>query len=182
MLPSWLDVIRHRPFAVALSALAVACGSPQSSPPQPPAPAAEPAASAAPTAAEGDAGGPAVTSEPATTEPSAGESDPQVALATAKKDGRPALVVFCAKWVAACGEIAHVLVEASVKKTLEERFVVARVDVSNEDDAATKERMKKYNVKGLPFMIVFDRKGKEVARESGYVDAPRVSKLLEKAK
>lgn len=110
------------------------------------------------------------------------ESDPQAAIATAKKEGKPAFVIFCAKWVAACGELAHVLADPGVKKTLDERFVVARVDVSNEDDAATKERMKKYAVKGLPFMLVFDRKGKEVGRESGHLDAGRISKLLERAK
>ena len=109
-------------------------------------------------------------------------SDPAAALAAAKKENKPALVVFCAKWVAACGELSHVLAEPGVKKPLDERFVVARVDVSNEDDATTKERMKRFAVKGLPCMVVFDRKGKEVGRESGSLDAARLAKLLERAK
>jgi thioredoxin-related protein len=58
----------------------------------------------------------------------------------------------------------------------------AAVDVANEDDLAVKEQTKKYKVKGLPSMIVFGRKGKELARERGYVYAGRISKLLERAK
>ena len=42
--------------------------------------------------------------------------------------------------------------------------------------------MKRYAVKGLPCMVVFDRKGKEVAREMSYLDAPRLSKLRDRAK
>lgn len=119
---------------------------------------------------------------PSATAAPSDDVDPDAALAAAKKENKPAFVVFCAKWVAACGELAHVLVDPAVKKTLDERFALVRVDVSNEDDPKTRERMKKYNVKGLPFMAVFDRKGKEVARESSFLDSARMSKLLEKAK
>jgi thiol:disulfide interchange protein len=172
-------------LAVALAALAIACGSPPSSP----APSAQnapatttsaDAPSAAPASAPASASAPAPA--PKAAEPPAGETDLQAALDAAKKENKPAFVVFCAKWVAACGELAHVLAESSVRKTLDERFSVARVDVSNDEDPATKERMKRYNVKGLPLMIVFDRKGKEVARETSNVDAQKLSKLLDKAK
>jgi thiol:disulfide interchange protein len=172
-------------LAVALAALAIACGSPPSSP----APSAQnapatttsaDAPSAAPASAPASASAPAPA--PKAAEPPAGETDLQAALDAAKKENKPAFVVFCATWVAACGELAHVLVDPGVKKALDGRFVVARVDVSNEDDATTKVRMKKYNVNGLPLMLVIDRKGKEVGRENGYLDAARVSKLLDKAK
>jgi thiol:disulfide interchange protein len=161
-----------------LTLLLAACGAPTKT--------ATPApdASAAPSAASvGEAGTPTAEVPPDASAPTTpDETDPQIALATAKKEGKPAFLFACAKWVAACGEVAHVLVEPGVRKTLEERFVVARIDVSNDEDPATKDRMKKYNVKGLPLMIVFDRKGKEVARESGYLDASRIVKLLDKVK
>lgn len=153
-----------------------ACGAPS----KPEAPSATLDSGTADASETSEAGAPHV--EEATPDAGAGESDPQAALATGKKDGKAVFVVFCAKWVAACAELAHVLADAGVRKTLEERFVFARVDVSNEDDPATKERMKQYKVKGLPFMVVFDRKGKEVARETGYLDAGRLSKLLDRAK
>jgi thioredoxin:protein disulfide reductase len=166
-------------LAVALAVLALACGTPPSAPP----PSAEtvPATATAASADPPSATTKAADAEAAPASSPAGETDPQVALETAKKANKPAFIVFCATWVAACSELAHVLVDAGVKKTLDERFVVARVDVSNEDDA-TRERMKKYNVKGLPCLVVFDRKGKEVARESSYLDSSRLSKLLDKAK
>lgn len=168
----------------------VACGA-SSQPATPsPAPDASPVATSATSAASGT---PATTAAekqsepspppPTTAAPASSEDiDLEAALAAAKKQNKPAFVVFCAKWVAACGELAHVLVDPGVKKTLEDRFVVVRVDVSNDDDPKTRERMKKLNVKGLPFMAVFDRKGKEVERESTFLDAARLAKLLEKAK
>jgi hypothetical protein len=171
-----------------LAILVLACGAPTKSETTTPAPEAATASTATsaagPTASEAPvaSSAPPVVDDPPPPGPPAGEDDPQAALATAKKAGKPALFVFCARWVAACGELAHALAEAGVRKALDEKFVVARVDVSDEEAPATKERMKKYDVKGLPFMIVFDRKGKELARESGYLDAGRISKLLERAK
>jgi thiol:disulfide interchange protein len=176
-------VVLRRTSALWTLCLA-ACGTPNK-PEAPPSAPTAPAASVAPDASTTVAEAPKAEPEP---EPGPGprekdgETDPASALATAKKESKPAFLVFCAKWVAACGELSHVLADSAVKKTLDERYVVARVDVSNEDDPATRERMKKFNVKGLPFMIVVDRKGKEVAREQGYLDSSRIAKLLDKAK
>jgi thiol:disulfide interchange protein len=185
--------VRRGVFSVLITIVAAACSSPSRPEPTPPVASTSPAAGGVPgdtSGADGGAGASSATaSTAASTAPSSeptptggGESDPQAALAAAKKDGKATFVVFCAKWVAACAELAHVLLDPGVKKTLDERFVVARVDVSSEDDPTTKDRMQKFKVKGLPFMIAYDRKGKEVARESGAIDATRVSKLLDKAK
>lgn len=176
-----------------LVASAIACGAPSkpdapSSAPDsggaatPSSDAAAAADAAAPVAGDSPDAGTSASASAAGGAGAAGEGDPHAALAAAKAANKPAFIAFCARWVAACGELAHSLAASEVKKTLDERFVVARVDVSNEDDPATKERMKQYKVKGLPFVIVFDRKGKEVARESGILDAARISKLLDKAK
>lgn len=145
---------------LVLAMVVVACSTPKSEPP------AAPVASATPAATEGDARSAA---EPA-------------AKTDSKKDGKRTFLVFCAKWVAACGELAHAVADQRVKNMLDERFVLARVDVTDENDAAAQERMKRYSVKGLPCLIVFDRKGKEVAREVGYLDSQRITKLLERAK
>lgn len=169
-----------------LATFVIACGSPKQADPVSPASSASATASATPSHADAK---PATSSEAApaaseTAQPAqaAQATDPQAALASAKKDGKATLIVFCAKWVAACGELSNTLADGDVQKTLGERFVVARVDATSEDDATTKERMKRYNVKGLPSMIVFDRKGKEVGRESGHVDANKLARLLERAK
>jgi thiol:disulfide interchange protein len=179
----------RRRYLLIFALTSAACSSPSKPDPSPPSTSATPppaTSDAPPVASTTPSASPSASaSVSAVAEPPAapsGESDPQAALATAKKEGKPALLVFCAKWVAACAETSHVLAETTVRKTLDERFVVARVDVSNEDDAATKERMKQFKVKGLPFMIAFDKKGKEVGRESGSIDASRLTKLLDKAK
>lgn len=156
----------------------IACGAPSKAETPPPAADASTSSAGPIVEKQSDALPPSSSAAPASTD----DVDPDAALASAKKESKPAFVVFCAKWVAACGELTHVLVDPGVKKTLDERFVLVRVDVSNEEDPKTRDRMKKYNVKGLPFMAVFDRKGREVARESGLLDSARMTKLLEKAK
>lgn len=172
----------HRPafLAVVFVGLVIACGKPQPPPSAPvtPAPPAEPASPPPSTPPE------TTTKEPAP-DAQAGAAlnvDPQAALATAKKENKPTFIVFCAAWATACRELALVLADSSVKKVLDERFVVARVDATDDEDATTKEWLKQFKVKGLPAMLVFNRKGKEVARAESYISAPEVIKLLEKAK
>jgi thiol:disulfide interchange protein len=174
-----LMLVRVLPIAIVL----VACGAPAPAPSPAPIATASvaPARSATPATAESAIATPAPTSEPPpATKPA--ENDPQAALATAKKEGRATFVVFCAQWAAACKELEHALANGGVKKILDERYVVANVDATDDEDRATRERLKRYNVKGLPLMIVFDRKGKEVARENGYLDAQQLTRLLERTK
>lgn len=60
--------------------------------------------------------------------------------------------------------------------------MAARVDMSDETSATTKQYTKKYEVQGLPLLVVFDKTGREVARKAGMLDAKGLLALLARAK
>ncbi len=43
------------------------------------------------------------------------------------------------------------------------------------------EAMKKYNIRGIPFQIVFDASGKELKRHYGYMSKEEILKMLKTA-
>lgn len=158
-----------------------ACGNsaPASAPATTPAATAtvEPAASEVPPVPDEPA--PAAAAGAAAAAPA---DDPQTALATSKKMGRGAVLVFCAQWAVPCRELDHTFADATVKKTLEEKFVTAHVDMTDDDAVDVAKHKKTFKVKGLPTILVYDRKGKEVAREMSLVDASALLALLAKVK
>src|SRR6185295_16374304 len=97
--------------------------------------------------------------------------DPQAAIASGKERGRGTVLVFCAQWAVACREVDHVFGDADVKKAIDAKFVTARVDMTNDEAPDVVRNTKTFKVKGLPTILVYDRKGKEVAREMSLVDA-----------
>jgi thiol:disulfide interchange protein DsbD len=116
-------------------------------------------------------------------EPSALEwrNDLEAGLAEAKADGKPVMIDFTAEWCAACHEIEKVTFnDARVSKVLA-GFVIIQLDMTentDEDEAI----MQRYGVTGLPAVIVFDAKGKEVGRINKFKKPVEFMKILEKVK
>jgi hypothetical protein len=107
--------------------------------------------------------------------------DAQAALNEAKRDRKPALLVVCAEWTAACTELYERAFGADAPPSLG-GFVRAWADVTDEESDAARKLMARYKVVGLPTLLVFDRDGREVARELGFVNAEKLRVLLEKAR
>jgi thioredoxin:protein disulfide reductase len=96
-------------------------------------------------------------------------TDHDAALAEARRDGRPALVDFTAKWCFSCKEMEHMMEEPEVAAALE-RFVMITVDCTEDDGPGVKlrtERYGKYELNGVPASAYYNSKGKLVATHFG---------------
>jgi protein disulfide-isomerase len=89
------------------------------------------------------------------------------AVAQSKTTGKPALVLFTADWCGPCRQLkSEVLSDATVKTTIETRFTPVIVDLS--DRGGPNDRIAQdYGVQGIPTLIQFDARGKELKRTHG---------------
>jgi thiol:disulfide interchange protein DsbD len=105
--------------------------------------------------------------------------DLEKAVATAKEEGRPMMIDFGASWCVACGELEkHTFADKDVKVKAS-RFVAVKFDASNDEDPKVKETMTKYNVKGLPAVILLDNSGNEVKRLEKFIPANEFLTFIE---
>jgi thiol:disulfide interchange protein DsbD len=96
-----------------------------------------------------------------------------VSMAQAAK--RPTIIDFVADWCIPCHEMESTsFVDPDVQSEAE-RFATLRADMTAESDenSALTDR---YQIQGVPTIILLDAGGKEIDRLVGYVDA---EKLLE---
>ncbi len=106
------------------------------------------------------------------------ESSEPAARGRALAEARPVLIDFTADWCVACGELARdtfadpsVMAEAT-------RFVALRVDATHEDDPSVDEVKDKYQVSGLPTVILLGPNGQERQRFNGFVPPARFLEAL----
>lgn len=109
------------------------------------------------------------------------QTDPTATLAQAKADRKPAVILFCAEWSAACKPTLMVMSTGRVNKLLNESFVAADVDMTDNTSPAVEKYQSIYKVQGVPLTLVFDRTGKEIARLNGVPDAAVLTNAVEKA-
>ncbi|MES1952580.1 cytochrome C biogenesis protein transmembrane region [Salinisphaera sp. S4-8] len=96
----------------------------------------------------------------------------QAALASARENGRPAVVDFYADWCVECVQMEHGLfAEASVRQALSE-VVALQVDVTDYD-SADRALMRELNVFGPPTVLFYRPDGSEAAdqRLIGTIDS-----------
>jgi thiol:disulfide interchange protein DsbD len=103
------------------------------------------------------------------------------ARALAQQSNRPLLVDFGASWCGACEELdRHTFSDARVVRE-GQRFVAVRIDLSPGKDTEEKQAvLKSYNQRGLPLVVLHDRKGQEIARVTNFVEANEFLDLLRK--
>ncbi len=94
------------------------------------------------------------------------ESDMPAALERARTEGKPVLVNFYADWCVWCKRLeSTTLRDAKVASVLQNRVVPLSLNV----DGDGKELSNKYQVDGLPTIIVLDADGRELGRIPGYM-------------
>jgi thiol:disulfide interchange protein DsbD len=99
--------------------------------------------------------------------------DEEKGVAQAREEKRPMIIDFGATWCGACKELdKHTFSDADFKVKAA-RFVGVKVDATNEEDPKVVALTKKYDVKGLPTVVVLDSEGKEVKRFTEFVDAKK---------
>lgn len=95
----------------------------------------------------------------------------------ARQRHQPVLVDFGATWCAACEELLrHTFSDPAVRQEAR-RFVSVRVDAT-ESTPALDALQARYQVRGLPTVLLIDAHGREVARVSEFVPAPRMLQLM----
>lgn len=91
------------------------------------------------------------------------------ALAQAKELRKPLIIDFTAEWCGACKRLARETFSDPVVRSETDRFVMLRIDATNDDDPAIMDVQKRYKVAGLPTVIVLDSEGREQARFTDFV-------------
>jgi thiol:disulfide interchange protein DsbD len=95
----------------------------------------------------------------------------------AQIEQKPVLIDFFADWCAACRELDEkTWSDPSIQNELK-RFVPIKLDFSKENESI-KEIYQKYNVQGLPTVVLLNRSGEEMFRFTGFQPPDKVLKIL----
>jgi thiol:disulfide interchange protein DsbD len=101
------------------------------------------------------------------------KGDVESARARALRENRPLLVDFTAAWCFSCKELEKLTFSEKAVGSELGRFVAVKVDATHNDDPAVVATMDRYRVRGLPTVLVFDSKGKELLRFTEFVPPER---------
>lgn len=107
--------------------------------------------------------------------------DAQVALATARSEGRPMMIDFWAEWCDGCKELdKHTYVDPRVQEEAK-RFISLKVDLTDPTDALD-ALQKEFGVMALPTVVFLDSGGAilERPRITGFVKAPEMLESMRK--
>ncbi len=99
------------------------------------------------------------------------------ALATAKKEGKPVVLVFSAAWCPPCQAMKKTVYPSAEVKPLQDKFVWAYLDVDEEANAKAAEQ---YKVQGIPHVQFLDKEGKALISQVGGVSAAEFAGILTK--
>ncbi|MFO0586803.1 MAG: thioredoxin family protein [Polyangiaceae bacterium] len=119
--------------------------------------------------AEADAPDPAPTAAPKPIGPLTWVSSDAAAVAQSKAERRPMIVHVAAEWCAACKRMATETFRDPQVQAQAGRFVALRIDATNEDDPQLDAVLAKYEVIGVPTLILFDSKGHEQRRFTDFI-------------
>lgn len=91
------------------------------------------------------------------------------------------IIDFYADWCIPCKELDALTFsdERVIEKAKD--FSTYKVDMTSTMDERTEEIRKKFNIVGMPTVLIFDSKGNEVSRITGFVNAEKFLKEMEKA-
>lgn len=100
-----------------------------------------------------------------------------VVFDTARQEARPVLLDFVADWCLPCHEMdVSTFADPDVQEAAA-RFTALRADLTTENDV-TEELTQRFQVRGVPTVVIFDSTGREAARFVGYVGAEELLTAL----
>lgn len=80
------------------------------------------------------------------------------------------LLKFQASWCQPCNMLSKAM------ESIDHPLVESRQEIDIDEDT---EKVKQYNIRGVPTLILIDDEGKEVKRQSGYMSESQILKFLE---
>jgi thiol:disulfide interchange protein DsbD len=98
-------------------------------------------------------------------------------LDIARRSGKPAVVDFVADWCIPCKEMENTTFRDPRVRQQAERFAMFIADITSESDEMD-DLVERYEVRGVPTLIVFDRSGTEVQRFVGYTGPDEMAKAM----
>jgi thiol:disulfide interchange protein DsbD len=116
-----------------------------------------------------------------TTTAIAWESYEQWASAGAAGEQKPLLIDFAAEWCIPCREMDHTTYVHPAVVREADRFDMVRADVTRDNDS-TSAMVEKYDVKGVPTVILFSPRGAEAHRMVGYVGPDQLLEAMRSVK
>lgn len=156
--------MKYRLFPLAAAVIAAAafasCGNKSADSDSQTVPASEQAVPAADRAADASQAAPApqIKMTPSS-------SEPTIAPQLKSEKGLPVVVDFYADWCGPCQQFKPIFHDAESK-------YAGKVDFKTVDVDAQGELADRYGIRSIPTVIFFDKEGREVYRETGFVDAP----------
>jgi thiol:disulfide interchange protein DsbD len=104
-------------------------------------------------------------------------NDAEIAFSQAKNESKSLVMDFYADWCSACREMEEITWVNSKIIARNKEFVFLKIDLTK-PSAEMNAIQRKYNVQGLPTVILFDKDGNEVRRFSGFKDAETTLRVL----
>jgi thiol:disulfide interchange protein DsbD len=99
--------------------------------------------------------------------------DVEAARQRALRENKPLLVDFTAAWCGACKQLDRETFSVPAVGSEMGRFVAVKVDATNDDDPKVEATLARFNVRGLPTVLIFDSTGRESVRYTDFVPADR---------
>jgi thiol:disulfide interchange protein DsbD len=108
------------------------------------------------------------------------QGDVEAARQRALRESKPLLVDFTAAWCSACKQLDRETFSVPAVGSEMGRFVAVKVDATNDDDPKVAATLSRFNVRGLPTVLIFDSSGRESVRYTDFVPADRFLEGLKK--
>jgi thiol:disulfide interchange protein DsbD len=107
-------------------------------------------------------------------------SNEEDAKARAAAEKKPMVIDFTADWCAACKEMEKTTFQDSRFWKAASRFVALRIDGTDEDAKVFTTNSKKYEIKGLPAVVILDSSGNPATIFRKKVETDEIISALEK--
>jgi len=101
---------------------------------------------------------------------------------TSLKNNEKMVIDFYADWCIPCKELDKLTFADKNVINESKFFTFYKVDMTKSDSEKNEELRKKFNILGMPTVLIIDSKGNEVKRLTGFVNAEEFLKFMELAK